>query len=837
MRARPFRVLLPMLAVGLACLTARAEEDVIRIMVLPLHNTSGIQERDSWGSGVAELLYAQVHGTRSLLVLSLKETFCHLAALGKGLGECDHPDVAHSVADRAGVDCVIYGSLGGDATACDTVVRLRVLGDRRDTELFRGRITEEEVLDLSSRIAPVLLKALGRGGDSVDRARAGPAMSMQTWRHFNKSLEAFERALAGRYRLAQWTEVCELVTRAVREAPDCVELLLLQASCETMVATLSMNVHLPSSPGAGTLPVLDKNVSRRVLAIIDHVLQIKPDSVAAIESRAEARLMSGNIDGALADADDLVRRSVPSPVAHGIRAEASFAKGDAAVAVREMDQAVSLYPDAHLLCRRGVFRAQGGDISGALSDFEAALEIDPQDVFVYWDRATVLIEHHDFERALIDLDRAISDGPRYAFLYDVRGIAKVALRRYDDAIEDFQTAIRVDPDLGSAYNNLAAAHYRQGDCEAARSTVNEARARGLEKHLVPALLEALKEASGNDKVDEAIGMLLDASRPAPDREAAAHTLSKSGSPRAVAALVSGLQSKEKSVRAAAAAALGECKSPDAVLPLIHMLRNDSWDDVYQAKRALVAIGSSSVDPLLSAVRDGDAAFRRNACEIFGELHAAEALNFLLSEFDDGTWEAATALGQIGPPAVEALLQCLAKESPKLRRHAAYALAKTKDPRCVPALEDRLQDTDDDVRAEAAKSLALIPRSRSVDALLVALRDEAPDVRRAAAGALGEIDDERARGALDEAAQKKDFLIIAGAVRYFVRRGNPEEVPLLVEAVDQWDREVCGVLLDCGNEHLESAAKEWNAKQLLRAVVPIFDFQERDPRYPRWGAGR
>lgn len=62
-----------------------------------------------------------------------------------------------------------------------------------------------------------------------------------------------------------------------------------------------------------------------------------------------------------------------------------------------------------------------------------------------------------------------------------RGIVRLRLGRADDAMADFNAALEIDPNLGDAFTNRAAAHVAQGDQQSALDDLNTALGMKLER--------------------------------------------------------------------------------------------------------------------------------------------------------------------------------------------------------------------------------------------------------------------------------------------------------------------------------------------------------------------
>ena len=112
-------------------------------------------------------------------------------------------------------------------------------------------------------------------------------------------------------------------------------------------------------------------------------------------------------------------------------------------------------------------RTEAGDLTGALADFDKAIELDPTDAFAYSQRALALIETGDHAAALADATRATRLHPGGAEGFCSRGLARAYLGRDRLAIADYDKAIELDPDHFQAISGRARAHMREGNAGAA----------------------------------------------------------------------------------------------------------------------------------------------------------------------------------------------------------------------------------------------------------------------------------------------------------------------------------------------------------------------------------
>jgi ankyrin repeat protein/cytochrome c-type biogenesis protein CcmH/NrfG len=119
--------------------------------------------------------------------------------------------------------------------------------------------------------------------------------------------------------------------------------------------------------------------------------------------------------------------------------------------------------------KRGCAYADKGDYDRAISDFDKALELDPNYAFAYSNRGYAYADKGDYDRAISDLDKALELDPRYAEAYLNRGLACYRKGSYDRAISDFDKALELNPKLALAYLNRGNAYRHKSDYDRAIS--------------------------------------------------------------------------------------------------------------------------------------------------------------------------------------------------------------------------------------------------------------------------------------------------------------------------------------------------------------------------------
>lgn len=108
------------------------------------------------------------------------------------------------------------------------------------------------------------------------------------------------------------------------------------------------------------------------------------------------------------------------------------------------------------LVNRAILRSRAGDLTGAMADYDTALEIGTNDGEVYLNRSATLIAMRRFADALKDADAAIKLQPaRLEIAYFNRGLANESLGNVKAAYDDYKMALSIQPEFTAASDALA----------------------------------------------------------------------------------------------------------------------------------------------------------------------------------------------------------------------------------------------------------------------------------------------------------------------------------------------------------------------------------------------
>ncbi|MFH7025335.1 MAG: HEAT repeat domain-containing protein [Heteroscytonema crispum UTEX LB 1556] len=167
-----------------------------------------------------------------------------------------------------------------------------------------------------------------------------------------------------------------------------------------------------------------------------------------------------------------------------------------------------------------------------------------------------------------------------------------------------------------------------------------------------------------------------------------------------------------------------------------ILEQGDFHQRWDIAKVFTRLGNIVIPPLIEILEDADAEeeLRWYAARILGELKNPETIPPLVELLKTNDNEelktiAATALGQIGTLAIDALTELLADENTKLL--AVRSLSQIRQKEIIPPLLIVVQDPEVTVRAAAIEALSSFHDKRVPPVLLNALDDLAATVRREA----------------------------------------------------------------------------------------------------------
>ena len=124
--------------------------------------------------------------------------------------------------------------------------------------------------------------------------------------------------------------------------------------------------------------------------------------------------------------------------------------------------------------KKGMAASASGDLDGAIANFSEALQFDPKNAVVFFNRGLAYSNKRDTDRAIADYSEAIRLDPKYSFALNNRGILYSNKRDYDKALADYSEAIQTNPYNVQAFNNRGLAYFNKHDFDRAIADYSEA---------------------------------------------------------------------------------------------------------------------------------------------------------------------------------------------------------------------------------------------------------------------------------------------------------------------------------------------------------------------------
>ena len=141
-----------------------------------------------------------------------------------------------------------------------------------------------------------------------------------------------------------------------------------------------------------------------------------------------------------------------------------FSQGDYSGAIADFERAIQLKPDyAEAYNNRGLAKHELGDHEDALADYERAIQLKPELSVVYSNQGLTKQALGDLDAAIVAYDKAIQLKDDDAVAYTNRGCVWDQMGEYDTALADYETAIQLKPDFVEAYSNRGLMKYELGD--------------------------------------------------------------------------------------------------------------------------------------------------------------------------------------------------------------------------------------------------------------------------------------------------------------------------------------------------------------------------------------
>jgi lipoprotein NlpI len=151
---------------------------------------------------------------------------------------------------------------------------------------------------------------------------------------------------------------------------------------------------------------------------------------------------------------------------------------------------------------RGAEWSAKGAHDRAITDYDAAIKLNPKSAEAYHNRGSAWANKGDPERAIADYDAAIRLDPAESSPYAGRAVEYSIKGDYARASADFDTAIKLDPKAASAFFGRGRVRFYRGEFAGAVADLEQAHK--LDPNAYVALWMHLARRRGGGKDDEAL---------------------------------------------------------------------------------------------------------------------------------------------------------------------------------------------------------------------------------------------------------------------------------------------------------------------------------------------
>ena len=182
-------------------------------------------------------------------------------------------------------------------------------------------------------------------------------------------------------------------------------------------------------------------------ALLDYNEAIKrnPNLFEAYNNRGTIKLGRNDLEGASADLNQAIKLNPTFYQTWVNRGNLKATQGNLAGALLDIKKGYELNPSSDTLCLLGAVLLKFGKLEQASIELYKALELDPQNSVAYKFLGKIKTQQNLFQEAILNLNQSITLNPNEASSYTERGIVKFKLQQFEEALKDLNTALGLNP--------------------------------------------------------------------------------------------------------------------------------------------------------------------------------------------------------------------------------------------------------------------------------------------------------------------------------------------------------------------------------------------------------
>ncbi|XP_040598979.1 tetratricopeptide repeat protein 6 [Mesocricetus auratus] len=124
-------------------------------------------------------------------------------------------------------------------------------------------------------------------------------------------------------------------------------------------------------------------------------------------------------------------------------------------AMQDINSAIKINTTAEFLTNRGVIHEFMGQKQNAMTDYGAAISLDPTYWLAYFNAGNIYFHHRQFSQASDYFSKALKFNPENEYALMNRAVTNTILKKYEEAEKDFSRAIEHCPHWAALYFNRA----------------------------------------------------------------------------------------------------------------------------------------------------------------------------------------------------------------------------------------------------------------------------------------------------------------------------------------------------------------------------------------------
>ncbi|KAL1790377.1 tetratricopeptide repeat protein 6, partial [Sigmodon hispidus] len=128
-------------------------------------------------------------------------------------------------------------------------------------------------------------------------------------------------------------------------------------------------------------------------------------------------------------------------------------------AMQDINMAIKLNTTAEFLTNRGVIHEFMGQRQNAITDYQAAISLDPKYSLAYFNAGNIYLHHRQFSQARDYFSKALKFNSENKYALMNRAVTNRLLKNYEEAEKDFSCAIEQCPRWAALYFNRASLYF------------------------------------------------------------------------------------------------------------------------------------------------------------------------------------------------------------------------------------------------------------------------------------------------------------------------------------------------------------------------------------------